>query len=339
MDARPANSRNRKLLSLLGLVTAFAASGAACPQVLQQYVQPIPRALPAAPTLKQVMDVVNDNSSKVISFSSSQASISSPGMPSLRANIAFQRERNFRLRAETVLTGTELDLGSNEQIFWFWMRRNPQPVIFVCRHDQFTASAARQLLPVEPIWLIQALGLVSFDPNAQHQGPFPVGAGRIEIRSSIATPQGPMTRVAILDDSRALVLQQNLYDAQGNSIATAQLSKHVRDSASGVIMPRHVDVQWPTAKLEFSIDMSDLVINRLPPNSQELFTKPNYTGYTEVNLADPNLRLGPAPAAVPMQNGAPLVPIGQPPQPLMQPQQTLVQPPQAYVPAGQARYQ
>ena len=50
---------------LLLLVTGlFALSGASCPQMVRQYTNPLPRVLPAAPTLEQVIDVVNRNSSE-----------------------------------------------------------------------------------------------------------------------------------------------------------------------------------------------------------------------------------------------------------------------------------
>ena len=43
-------------------VLLFASSGASCPNMLQQYTQPLARALPPAPSLEQVMNVINSNS-------------------------------------------------------------------------------------------------------------------------------------------------------------------------------------------------------------------------------------------------------------------------------------
>src|SRR5262245_49507467 len=111
----------RLLVLLLGLM---ATSGAGCRQLMQQYSDPIPRALPSNPSLNQVLEVVNDNSSRIQSFYVSRAKIGVPGFPQLNANIAFERPRNFRLRADTMFTGPEVDLGSNPDLFWFWVRRN-----------------------------------------------------------------------------------------------------------------------------------------------------------------------------------------------------------------------
>jgi hypothetical protein len=280
---------------LLGLLVLVAASGASCPQVLQQYTNPIPRALPPSPSLSQVIDVVNDNSARVQSLSTNRATITVPGFPTLNATINYLRPRSFRLVAQKFV-GNEVDLGSNDELFWFWMRRAQPPALFYCRHGQFGSSAARQILPVEPEWLIEALGIVTFDTARPIEGPFPVGNGRDEIRTKTFTPSGPMSKIAIVDDSRGVVLENHVYDSQGTLLASAKLSKHTRDPASGVTLPGHVEIQWPPANLSLTVEMVEVQINRLTAEPAQLFAKPVYDGYTEIDLAQPG---GLAPAAQP----------------------------------------
>ena len=167
------HSSFRRFCLLLVCTGLLALSGASCPQTLQRYTNPLPRVLPPSPTLEQVIEVVNRNSSQINSFSTNQASLSGPGFPSLGASVAFERPRRFRLRAGTGLTGTEVDLGSNDELFWFWLHRNQPPAVYFCRHEQFAASPARQTTPFEPGWLIEALGVVEFDPALPHQGRLP----------------------------------------------------------------------------------------------------------------------------------------------------------------------
>jgi hypothetical protein len=264
-----------------------SASGASCPRVLQQYTQPIPRALPPSASLTQIIDVVNDNSARVQSVSTSRATLTTPGFPSLNARIDFQRPRSFRLIGQKFI-GPEVDLGSNDELLWFWLKRAQPPALFYCRHDQFGASAGRQIIPVEPEWLIEAMGVVTFDPAQQHMGPNPVGQGRLEIRTPPNVP-GKGMRITIIDESRGVVLEEHVYDPQGVRLASAVLSRHVRDPASGVTLPRHVEVQFPPAKLELTLDMPELLINQLTADqSAQLFIKPSYSGYNEVDLAQPN---------------------------------------------------
>jgi hypothetical protein len=281
------------VLVLGSLLALVAGSGASCPRVVQQYTQPIPRALPESATLTQIVDLVNDNSARVQSLSATRASISSPGMPSLSAHFALQKPRSFRLIAEKF--GPQVDLGSNDELFWLWLRSSPPPALYFCRHDQFATSAARQLFPVEPEWIVEAFGLITFDPAANLEGPQSVGNGRVQIRSRGGSPGMETTRITVIDASRALVLEQHAYDARGALLASAVLSKHALDPASGAKLPRHINIQWPSAKLDLTLDMSEVQVNQLPTDPRELFARPTYPGYSEIDLAQPGLQLVPVP--------------------------------------------
>ena len=142
---RPSSSQRISTLSkslrlLLILVSLFSASGARCvgwtpvypfrPQAPQA-----PRVMPEYPTLAQVIEIVNSSTSRVHSLSSSSVRISTPGTPTLSANLAIERPRRFRIRGETALTGPEVDIGSNDEMFWLWVRRSQPPSMYVCRHD------------------------------------------------------------------------------------------------------------------------------------------------------------------------------------------------------------
>jgi hypothetical protein len=294
-DARRSARTRRSIFAALAIL--ISASGSSCPQMVRQYTQPVPRALPTGAPLATVIDVVNSNSDRVQSLSTTRATISIPGIPALNSNIAFQRPRSFRLVARTFI-GPEVDLGSNDELLWFWIKHAQPPALFFCRHDQFATSAARQVMPVEPEWLIEAFGVVRFDPSDHVEGPFPVGNGRVEIRSKSRKPGDTTSRITIVDDSRGVVLEQHVYDANGARLASAILSKHARDPATEVTLPRHIEIQWPPAKFELSIDLADIHVNQLTADPRELFAKPAYSGYTEIDLAQPVGPL-PPPAAAP----------------------------------------
>jgi hypothetical protein len=255
------------------------ASGPQAPQVISQ-----------AATLDQVIQAVNNNSARINTFSTANARISTPGLPSVPANIAIERPRRFRLRASTALTGPEIDLGSNDDLLWFWIRRAQPAALYFCRHDQFASSAARQVVPVDPEWLIQALGITSFEPSVQHVGPRQVAGGKLEIRSTIPSPEGNLVKITLVDASYGWVVEQHLYTQQGQRIASAMASGHRYDPQSGVSLPQQVEIQMPSAQLNLKIDLGDYQINSLSGNPAELWALPNYEGYPMVDLGNPNLR-------------------------------------------------
>jgi hypothetical protein len=280
------HSSLQRLSLLLVCTVLLALSGASCPQMVQRYTNPLPRRLPPQPTLEQVVDVVNRNSLQIRSFFAGRASISGPGFPSLGASVAFERPMRFRLRAGTGLTGTEMDLGSNDDLFWFWLQRNQPPGIYYCRHSQLAAMAARQM-PLEPSWLIEAMGVMGLDPALPHQGPTVLPNDRLRVDTIQNTPNGPVTKITIIDGSQGWILEQQVLNAQGQLVASSVASGHRQDPLSGLVMPTVVEVSCPSAKLSMRIDLGNVEINHWSVDPANLWAMPSYPNATPIDLADP----------------------------------------------------
>lgn len=287
-------------LALAVAVGCIASSGASCPQVLRGYqvgMLPLPRTLPVQPSLEQVVAAVHDNTQRVRSYMAPQAVLAVPGVPRLSARVACEPPRRFRLQARTAVTGDELDIGGNDDLFWLWVRRHQPPVMLFCRHDQYDRSSARRLLPVRADWMPEILGLVNFRPEDRHEGPFPLPDGRIEIRSRIAAGEGDLVKSTILDGTTGLVGEQHLFTAAGERLASVRTSRHRVDPSSGAALPHMVDVSWPAAGIEFTLELTAITTNVPAADPGQLWRMPAYAGYQPVDLADPAVTIGPPQAA------------------------------------------
>jgi hypothetical protein len=211
-------------------------------------------------------------------------------VPSLRTSIALDRPQRFRLQSHS-LRGPEVDLGSNDQLFWFWVRQAQPPHLYFCRHEQFATSPLRRQIPIEPAWLIEALGLVHFDPSLPHDGPYQVGAGRLRIQSPRHTLYGQLTKVTEIDESRAWVVAQHLYNERRELIASALASDHRRDAATDVTLPREIEIQWPASQLSMKVRVNQWQVNTLGPNAGSLWAVPEFPGWSPVDLANPGIAL------------------------------------------------
>ncbi len=281
---------NRYLLGLLIVGGVFAASGASCPLRPQNSGALPPVAFSAPPSLDQVIQVVNANSASVRQLQAEGATLSAPGIPPLRADLVMERPRRFRLRAQlTGFTGPEIDLGSNDEVLWMWVKRSHPPAIYFARHDRFHLSPAKQILPIEPPWLIEALGLTYLDPLARHEGPFETGDGRLEIRSRVYSPQGEMSRVTLLDNRYGWVLEQRVHDPAGRLVAVARSSQHRHYPAWRVTLPHRVEVELPPAQMEFAMEVPRYTINQIAGDPAGIFAMPQIEGYPLIDLADPRL--------------------------------------------------
>ncbi|MFZ5828629.1 MAG: hypothetical protein ACOY3P_01005 [Planctomycetota bacterium] len=302
----------RVRICLAALLGVFCLSGATCqPNPFASPMANLPPALPESPTLDQVLYVVNRQSGQIQSFSTSQASLAVAGAPtSLHANIAYERPRRLRLQA-SLLMSPELDLGSNDEAFWFWIKRSHPPAVYFCRHDQFYTSRARQMTPIEPQWLVESLGMVEFNPSMPHQGPFRMSDQRVEVFTLIDTPMGPAKKISVVDTRMGVVVEQRLQDAQGQLLAASQGSRHRRDPLSGVWLPSVVEMQVPPARFGLRLDLGPVSVNQPVGDPMELFSVPRYPDTPLVDIGDPNFQppMAAAAPAAPPSGRRTLVPV------------------------------
>ncbi len=252
--------------------------------------EPPPILFSALPTREEAVAAVNANSSRIQALQTRGATISVPGAPAIGAEIALARPANLRFRAGTSLLGPELDLGSNATLFWFWAARAPEPDVYFARHDQFADSRARQMLPIEPTWLIQALGAVEIDPASILEGPIDAGNDRVQLKTTLNASAGQFTRLVQLHAKHGWVLEQHLYDGRGQLVASARNSEHEYYHLDGVSLPKRIEVQVPQGQMRFQLDVSEWAINQPPQEGLELFELPRKQlgSYRFVDMADPN---------------------------------------------------
>lgn len=288
----------RRFAWLVVLVSVVAASGASCPRDRREPPSPLPQVLSGAPTLNDVIAAVNRNALAIQSFSTNEARLTGAAIPvALEAKVAFQRPMRFRLRAGTGFTGAEVDLGSNDELFWFWVRHAPSPALYFARHDEFASCRAREMVPIEPQWLVEALGVTGFDPSDHHEGPYPKPNNRLEIRSTRHTPNGMQTKITLLDAASAAIVQQRLYDYRGTLVAVATVSEHRRDPLTSLILPKVIDIECPRMSFSMRLDLGPVQINQLAGDPAELWTMPAGEAPEVVDLCDPRFQPTPPPAS------------------------------------------
>jgi hypothetical protein len=274
-------------LHLAVVVLLFSASGATCSKhrAIKEFQPEV--IWKETPTIEQVMARVNE-SRRIQQLQSSTITLKldAPGTPALNANLSIERPRRLRLQARVSrLMGNELDMGSNEQVFWLQTMR-PQPTLFYAQHQQFEQLAARRVLPVSPDWIIEALGLPELNPADVHEGPIQRADGLLEVRSQIPTALGTTRRIMVMDRS-ALIREIILYDAQENLVAHAKQSEHQNYPGVNYALPHHVQIRLLPAgepEINFDIDVGFYLVNELMGNDPQRWTMPDPAGLSVIDL-------------------------------------------------------
>ncbi|MBB73997.1 MAG: hypothetical protein CMJ75_05725 [Planctomycetaceae bacterium] len=252
-----------------------------------------PVVLGANPGTQDVVAAVNSNSRLIRQLQTTSASLSVPGFPGLAADLALERPQRLRIRARAPIgSQPQLDLGSNQDHFWFWVNQNPTGLapgrsspVYVARHQEFRRSAAPGVLPLEPRWIIEMLGVTTLDPAAGYQ--FSAGPEQLILRSQIASPGTPLTRQVVVHPQFGWVVQQQFDDATG-TLAIANLSQFRYYPDMGVSLPRRLQIQLLPGRQEevaFQIDVGDYMINQLIGAPSRLWQMPRLEGVPRIDLA------------------------------------------------------
>jgi hypothetical protein len=239
------------------------------------------------------------------------ASILVPGILwSMQTRLTFERPKRLRIQGSaTTLGGQELDFGSNDSFFWLWVRRLPEKEIYYCRHDQFPLCPVKSMVPIEPDWIVEALGIIEFMPNDQHEGPVTADDGNWAIITRRQTASGQFVKRTVIDGKNGWVLRQEMYSPQNELVALAISSDHRYDKGTGILYARHIEVQCQGAEGKMTIDLGTPTFNVMTPFSSAMFAMPTFDGYRPVDICGqeflqnrgavmPNSLLIPQPAAV-----------------------------------------
>lgn len=281
-----------------GLQTANA-------QLFKSWGQPatsIPTAFNGVPTQQQLLNHLARQTASVKQVDAS-VSVAMDGAPKLKGTL--QIERPLRLRLKAGVLGVDqmgVDVGSNNDLFWIWTRvpiPGQPPTLMFANHEQFKRSggAVRQAIPLEPSWLISALGLVDFSPNDFHQGPTLTPQGRLKLVTVNNAPAGRQYRISIIDANSGLIEQQSIYDQNRNLVAYTNSTRYKFYPQHNVSLPNRVDMHLFTDGQEqkLTITTTGFNINSLFGDPNRMWKMPQPANVQRIDLS----QVGGAPASPP----------------------------------------
>jgi hypothetical protein len=247
-------------------------------------------AAAAAPTAADLVAYVNANASRIQSLECRDVDLDcSQRLQSfgLRGPLACQKPRDFRMNAR-VGGNTEVDLGSNDHEFWYWIRRADPPYLFHCSHEDFARGLARMPFPFQPDWIMEALGMAELDPNKEYK--LVAHPGRFELVENATSPQGQPVRKVIVFNRAPSSVQVTAYllqDAKGNEICSAHVTETQMDRASGAVIPRRIQLSWPAEHVKLKMKLDDVLVNQpIDANRKAtLFARPNLRDVRSYDLA------------------------------------------------------
>lgn len=265
-----------------------------------------PCCLSKTPSAAEVVAHLNENVDRIDGWRASSVRIRAQSVPiPLSGNLVVERDQRMRLEVTSV-AGKEVDLGSNDELFWLWMRPRGQqpPAVYFASHDDMDVARQNLPLPFEPTWLMEALGVAPLSAeNVQIDGE--PGIAAIKLVSHHDMPDGQrVKKVVTVHACHGYVMEHSIYDERGQPVVRALMQDYRRDVGSGAVLPRHIKLDWPQAEMSLAMDLGHVEINP-PVIPAAVWTMPQVPGSALVDLGDPRLNGGKQYASRPRRDAPP----------------------------------
>ncbi len=298
-----------KLSLLLVMPLAGCAAGGRVPGIRPDIVsaKTAPRTSPLAADLA---NNVNRNARAVQALTAS-TTVSTNGSRfagGVSGQMALERPRNFKMELERGGLGSNkvVDVGSNSDEFWFWMKDSEQKAIYVGQYDSQGETPNEFLF--HPDWIVEALGLRPITPAEVAQAKLARGREPGTLVMTQSRPDahgGSRVKQTVFDENTRRIRQHVFFASDGKTrIAEVFPSEFRRlplpgqstaSSTATVELPTRIKLRLtpatrdPKDQVEMEIALRDVRLNpKLDEvNREALFRVPSYPGYQVVELTPP----------------------------------------------------
>jgi hypothetical protein len=169
-----------------------------------------------------ILEEVNTRNEKIKDFACDNLHVVAQ-MPNkrpvkLNGNVYYEKEKKFRLQLDSIL-GSELDVGSDGNSFWFWSRRLKEPGLYWAYHKDFNKTKLKT--PFNPFWLSNCLGIDKIDyKNAIIDS----GGSRWRvINNTVNAHNEPVTVVIYVNPQTKLITGHGMYDTSNKLVASTEI--------------------------------------------------------------------------------------------------------------------
>ena len=234
------------------------------------------------PTTADLVAYLNHNAQLVQSIKSPRLEIQAKqGNESigLDGSLFCQKPRDFRLRA-TVAGANAVDIGSNNQEFWFWISQGKDEDgvarVHYCSYADMAAGKARMPFPFQPDMIVAALGMGDYDPQKEYT--IREDKETVSLVEKAVSAQGqPVQKVTqfnklTVKPNKPQVIAYYLLDDKGNEICKATVLDV--QTVGGAVVPQHVKLVWKTQQIEMSMRLFNTEVNKIDaPLAAKLFSR------------------------------------------------------------------
>lgn len=234
------------------------------------------------PTQARLIADINARSTRIKQLEN-RVTLAVPGAPKITGTLQVEFPARMRLKAGMLgISELGLDAGSNDDQFWVWSKAeigSNKPAMYFAKHAEFKNSQLRTQMPLEPKWLINAYGIISIDPQGNHEGPVvePSSPDHMLLTTTLISEEGTRSfRRLLISTKTGLIVQVAMYDANGDRVAYSDATNFTYIEKYDIGLPQRImlTVTQPTQDFSISVDLSSYSINSLQGDPKLMWKMP-----------------------------------------------------------------
>lgn len=187
----------------------------------------------------------------------------------VHGRLAMQKKNLFRLNVWHDVFGQEMDIGSNDEVFWFWSKRMENPALYYAKHENLSKTLLKT--PLNPAWLMESLNLDIISTDNIEVAKFKNFWALIQPRTSALGEN--VTVVTLIDPQKTAVVGRYLYNNQGKLSASTETQEFTIDSKTGALIPKKLFIIWYEEGVTMEWELKNSQINVGIP--QKFWVMPN----------------------------------------------------------------
>ena len=196
----------------------------------------------------EIIKFINDQNSKIDSIYVKNMKIKLQQKNlifNVSGELAMKKAKNFRLKINHPIFGEEMDIGSNEQYFWFWSKHMKPSALHYAKHKDTNKTMLKTAL--NPEWMIESLNINPISIENIKITQFKEFIAIIQER--VATTGENVTVLILIDPKSQIVMGRYLYNQNEKLIASAEYK------------PNKILIIWYEEAIVLKWDLSNIKIN------------------------------------------------------------------------------
>jgi hypothetical protein len=189
----------------------------------------------------------------------------------LKSTVNYCKPFGFRMQIHSLM-GKELDLGSNDKIFWYWSKRDRLPGVYWAIYEDFQKT--RLKTPFNPIFIRSTFGLEKIElENAK------IADNNVDLTLTYPQVNSVGDRIwfsILINKERKEIDGFLIFDKNGQSLAVCEIQSRVNN------FPNKILYLWKEENRSMSIVLKDPKINIA--QGSDIFQMPEYS--PKINMAD-----------------------------------------------------